>query len=143
MEGMTAPGDSLGQRIRRAYQGVGLNRSQFQRALGVAYSTVLMWERDRTHPNADNLRSISQVTGQSLGDLLGSSSEPGNGHSGRMHQVVVARFFASGAGRGATDDERSTLMSVAYFGMAPTAESLEATLSALRKCRPLPAGSAE
>ena len=57
---MTARGDSLGQRIRQAYVDAGLNRSQFQRALGVAYSTVLMWERDRTQPNADNLRLISE-----------------------------------------------------------------------------------
>jgi len=143
MEGMIAPGDSLGLRIRRAYQAVGLNRSQFQRALHVAYSTVLMWERDRTHPNADNLRSISQVTGQSIGDLLGSSPEDGDRRPSRDHRVIVARFFASGAGRGATDDERSTLMSVAYFGMAPTDESLEATLHALRKCRMLPTGGPE
>ena len=137
MSTMTARRDSLGQRIRRAYQDVGLNRSQFQRALGVAYSTVLMWERDRTHPNADNLRSISQTTGLPIDQLLGASDGSNGDGANHSHTAVVARFFASGAGRDATEAERRTLESISYYDMAPTAESLLAMLQAIRQCRKL------
>lgn len=129
MDGMTSRGDSLGQRIRQAYLRAALNRSQFQRALGVAYSTVLMWERDRTQPNADNLRAISEVTGVPLAELLETGGEAGARARGE-----VERFLSSKAARGITDAERRTLESVVYHDMEPTQQSLQSLLEAIRLC---------
>jgi transcriptional regulator with XRE-family HTH domain len=115
--------------------GVGLNRSQFQRALGVAYSTVLMWERDRTHPNADNLRLISEITGQPVDTLLRTSKASDvEIDGGRRYPDVLARFLASPAGRRVTDSERHTLESVLYHQMKPPEEARENLLAALRLC---------
>lgn len=65
-----------GAAIRAAYRHAGMNRSQFQRAMGVAYSTILNWERGRTRPNAHHLSLISQVTGVAVDDLLRQEPEP-------------------------------------------------------------------
>ncbi|NCQ60120.1 MAG: helix-turn-helix transcriptional regulator [Myxococcales bacterium] len=133
---MTARGDSLGQRIRQAYVDAGLNRSQFQRALGVAYSTVLMWERDRTQPNADNLRLISEITGKPVDVLLAPSSQkPSQLDGGRRYADVLTRFLASAAGRSATEHERHTLESILFHHMKPTPQALAMMLAALRSCK--------
>ncbi|NOY94265.1 MAG: helix-turn-helix transcriptional regulator [Deltaproteobacteria bacterium] len=119
--------------------GVGLNRSQFQRALGVAYSTVLMWERDRTHPNADNLRLISEITGEPVDALLrpletDSEAQGSPQRAARHYPEVLTRFLAGPLGRDVTDFERRTLESVLYHHMKPTEEALEKLLEGLRDC---------
>jgi len=138
---MNARGDSLGQRIRRAYVDAGLNRSQFQRALGVAYSTVLMWERDRTRPNADNLRLIGEITGKPVdGLLLSSTLRAAKLDGGRRYPDVMRQFLAK-PGRKVTDAEKRTLESVVFHHMRPTPEALEAMLQALRCCEEVRAQS--
>lgn len=117
-----------GVAIRAAYRHAGMNRSQFQRAMGVAYSTILNWERGRTRPNANHLSLISQVTGVAVDDLLRQEPEP----EMPAVEAVLAEFLGLPAGRTVTPHERSTLSSVVFHGMAPTIATYHAFLVGLR-----------
>ncbi|HEY8429265.1 MAG TPA: helix-turn-helix transcriptional regulator [Sandaracinaceae bacterium] len=125
--------EELGARIREAYEAAGLNRSQFVRALGVAYSTVLHWEHGKTRPNADNLRRICEITGVSMSRLLEgrrqsrASSEP---------PEALARFLRTALGRTATDAERRFLLSLDFGDVSPALESYHAALLSLRLGHP-------
>lgn len=116
----------LGDRIRAAYQGAGLNRSQFVRALGVAYSTVLHWEHGRTRPNTDNLRRISEITGLPMSALLGSEKTE------QPSREALVRFLGTTLGRSCTGGERTFLSGLDFGGTEPTLESYHAALLAYR-----------
>lgn len=125
----TADAEELGARIREAYQAAGLNRSQFVRALGVAYSTVLHWESGKTRPNADNLRRICEITGVSMGRLLtgrSRSREPSE------PPEALARFLRTTLGRTVTGAERRFLASLDFGDVTPALESYHAALLSLR-----------
>ena len=62
---------TTGERIRAGYLARGLNRSQLQRALGVAYTTILAWERDESTPSGENLHALSVLLGVSTSYLMG------------------------------------------------------------------------
>lgn len=121
--------EPLGQRIRGAYQAAGLNRSQFVRALGVAYSTVLHWESGKTRPNADNFRRICEVTGVSMTRLLTGGEE--RELRGRRSDALV-RFLATTLGRTVTDAERGFLSALDFGDVEPALESYHAALLSLR-----------
>lgn len=126
---MTTDEEPLGPRIRRAYQAAGLNRSQFVRALGVAYSTVLHWESGRTRPNADNLRRICEVTGASMTRLLTGGEE---GELRHRRSEALVRFLATTLGRTVTGAERSFLSALDFGDVEPALESYHAALLSLR-----------
>lgn len=117
----------MGARIKAAYESAGLNRSEFVRALGVAYSTVLHWEKDKTRPNADNLKRISEVTGLTTAALLGTERpEPSS------TRPALIRFLNTPLGRSCSGEERSFLSGLDFGGVAPTVESYHAALLAHR-----------
>ena len=122
----------LGARIQAAYRRAGLNRSQFQRALGVAYSTVLLWERDRTQPNADNLRAICEVTGVPVGQLLSNGPSPSQSGGCAGPPAAFHRFLGTPHGRSMSADERRTLAEVEFHGIVPTEETYHLLLAGLR-----------
>lgn len=126
--------NGLGDRIRDAYQAAGLNRSQFVRALGVAYSTVLHWEHGRTRPNADNLQRISEITGLPMSALLGS--EKGRGKTTQPRRPALMRFLTTTLGRSCTGAERTFLSNIDFGGAEPTVESYHAALLSHRLADP-------
>lgn len=123
--------DGLGERIKAAYLHAGLNRSQFVRALGVAYSTVLHWENGRTRPNADNLRRICEVTGLPMSALLEAEKAPS-----RPSRPALMRFLNTALGRSCSGDERRFLAGIDFGDAEPTVESYHAALLSRRLAEP-------
>jgi transcriptional regulator with XRE-family HTH domain len=115
--------------ITLAYRSRGMNRAQFQRAIGVAYSTVVNWERGATRPNAQHLERIVQVTGVPLGDIMNST---GDAEVRRSAKVMVAFETFIRSEVGLTADERRTLESVVFYGVEPAAATFKAMLIGLR-----------
>lgn len=117
--------------IRAAYVRAGMNRSQFQRAIGVAYSTILNWERGRTRPNAHHLQLISQVTGTPVSRLLGTverTAEPAEPPS----YPSLGQFLASPLGARLTDSERRTLEGIVFHGIVPSVATFHAIVVGMR-----------
>jgi hypothetical protein len=73
--------------IRASYRRAGKNRSQFQRAIGAACSTILNWEHGRARPDADHLVRVAGVTGVAVGE----SAHGLAGRSGRPRQPRIPR----------------------------------------------------
>jgi transcriptional regulator with XRE-family HTH domain len=126
---MAADSNSTGGPIRAAYRRAGMNRSQFQRAIGVAYSTILNWERGRTRPNADHLELISRVTGVPVHDILGGEASVG---SAAPRPAAFDEFMATSAGRELSSSERRTLESIVFHDITPTVSTYHAILVGLR-----------
>lgn len=59
-------GLTLGKRMRIARQTADLDQAQIAAMLGVARTTVGMWERGETEPSATNFVAWALVTGQPL-----------------------------------------------------------------------------
>jgi len=119
---------TLGARIRAAYVGRGLNRSQLQRALGVAYTTILAWERDESVPTLENLHALSVVVGVPPSVLRGEGeivTEP--------EYVAWVEFLSSPAGQSMTAAERETISSIRFAApIEPSPELYRALLLGLR-----------
>lgn len=128
---------TVGERIRAAYLSAGMNRSQLQRALGVAYTTILAWERDESAIGSENLAALSVVTGVSPSVILGED-EPVT----EAEYEAWGRFLATDAGRGMQRWERKTLGSMRFYDETEaTVERYTALLMALRMTAP-PASAA-
>jgi transcriptional regulator with XRE-family HTH domain len=108
-----------------------MNRSQFQRAIGVAYSTILNWERGRTRPNAQHLQLISQVTGVPVSELLGAGAEPDEPRRPPGYPAL-GKFLASQAGTRITQGERKTLENMIFHDIVPSEATFHAVLVGLR-----------
>lgn len=122
---------TVGERIRAAYLAKKMNRSQLQRALGVAYTTILAWERDEATPSTDNLRALSVVTGVATSVLLGED-EPMT----EAQYVAWGRFLETTEGRSMTRAERVALGSMRFEADdEPSVERYRALLVALRGTR--------
>ena len=117
--------------IRAAYVHAGMNRSQFQRAIGVAYSTILNWEHGRTRPNADHLERVSEVTGVSVGELL-MGGATGDAGDEAATSPALRELLASPMGRHLTGPERKTLENITFYGIEPTLATFHAILVGLR-----------
>lgn len=126
-----AEANTIGGRIRSTYLARGLNRSQLQRALGVAYTTILAWERDQAAPSAENLNALSVVLGVTPSFLLGEE--------GRVTEPQYAawrEFLETESGRGMTSAERRTLASMRMDeAIEPSVELYRALLLGLRMGR--------
>jgi len=125
---------TVGQRIRAAYLHRGLNRSQLQRALGVAYTTILSWERDEAVPNTENLNGLSVLLGVTTSWILG---EPEGGAVVTEPQYRAwGLFLQSAEGKGMSQEERETLGSMRFADkIEPTPELYRALLLGLRMGR--------
>lgn len=121
----------LGARIRRAYEEAGLNRSEFVRSLGVAYSTVLLWERGSTRPNMRNLRAVAGVTGVPVNQLLGMSKKPSKNKASWPHPALH-EFLATPFGSGLSSDERRTVCEMVFHGVEPTMQSYHTVVLGIR-----------
>src|SRR5690606_25982778 len=62
--------DTLGGRLSRARDAVGLSAAQLARRLGVQSSTIQAWESDRSQPRANRLSMLAGVLNVSLSWLL-------------------------------------------------------------------------
>lgn len=65
-----ASDSTLGQRIRRAREARNISQERLAIELGVSWSTVNRYERDKTPPSVNRLRLIAQVLDVRLEDLL-------------------------------------------------------------------------
>ena len=119
---------TVGERIRAAYLAKGMNRSQLQRALGVAYTTLRAWERDESSPSFENLNALSALLEISVSELAGEERPR------RPEPTTEAwlAFLETRAGQGMSDDERETLASVHLVGIAPTVPLYQSLLKGLR-----------
>lgn len=119
---------TLGERIRAAYLAKGMNRSQLQRALGVAYTTILKWERGVSVPTLENLDALSVVVGVPASVLRGEVDEV------RETEYAAWADFVKTA-PDMTRNERATLQSIRFEGQDPSPETYRALLLALRMTR--------
>ena len=62
--------DTLGGRLSRARDAVGLSAAQLARRIGVQSSTIQAWESDRSQPRANRLSMLAGVLNVSLSWLL-------------------------------------------------------------------------
>jgi transcriptional regulator with XRE-family HTH domain len=62
--------DTMGGRLSRARDAIGLSPAQLARRLGVQTSTIQAWESDRSQPRANRLSMLAGVLGVSLSWLL-------------------------------------------------------------------------
>jgi transcriptional regulator with XRE-family HTH domain len=117
-----------GERIRAAYHAKGWNRSQFQRAIGMAYTTILAWEEDEVTPKGETLRHLSVVLGVSPSYILGEDMPVTE-----EQYAEWGSFLDTEMGRGMSRDERVILGSGRYTdGEPPSVERYTALLLALR-----------
>ncbi|TYP82026.1 helix-turn-helix domain-containing protein [Blastococcus xanthinilyticus] len=78
---------SLGERIRKSREDMGISQQAFAEALGVDRKTVSNWEGMRNHPRYGDLMLIASVADVSLEWLAGEEFRPTSGD-------VVARAAA-------------------------------------------------
>lgn len=62
--------DTMGGRLSRARDAVGLSVAQLARRLGVKTSTIQAWESDRSQPRANRLAMLAGVLNVSLSWIL-------------------------------------------------------------------------
>lgn len=119
---------TIGERIVAAYLAKGWNRSQFQRAVGNAYTTIIAWEEDRNVPRGENLRQLSVVLGVSPSWILGEDVPVTE-----AQYEAWAGFLETDLGRGMVRQERIALGSMRFEpDDPPDAERYTALLYALR-----------
>lgn len=125
------PPRTFGERFKAAYEAKGLNRSQVQNRLGVAYTTILAWERDESTPTVENLTALSVLVGVSPSVLRGET-EP-------MSEADYAEwgaFLATSEGQSMSPSERVALGSMRFEADdPPSLERYRALLVALRGTR--------
>ncbi len=124
---------TVGERIRAAYLAKGMNRSQFQRAIGAAYTTVLAWERDESAISSEYLRAASVVTGVPTSILLGEDEL-----MTESQYAAWGRFLETAEGKSMNRAERVALGSMRFEADdEPSLERYRALLVALRGTRAL------
>ncbi|MBZ8133504.1 helix-turn-helix domain-containing protein [Afifella sp. IM 167] len=70
-------GDTLGGRIVRARDALGLSTAQLARRLGVKTATLAQWENDRAEPRSNRLRNLAGILGVSpIWLLVGRGEAP-------------------------------------------------------------------
>ena len=81
--------DTLGGRLSRARDAVGLSAAQLARRLGVQSSTIQAWESDRSQPRANRLSMLAGVLNVSLSWLLhGVGTAPVEESSEEMAEAI-------------------------------------------------------
>ncbi|MGB1109748.1 MAG: helix-turn-helix domain-containing protein [Gammaproteobacteria bacterium] len=71
----------LGERILRAREAKGFNRSQLARQLGIKVSTLKNWETERSAPRANSLNMLAGVLDVPLLWLIAGSDTPPDIHA--------------------------------------------------------------
>ena len=81
--------DTLGGRIVRARESLGLSTAQLARRLGVETETLNLWETDRAEPRPNRLVTLAGLLNVSLSWLL---VEEGEGPSDQMTKTDIMRI---------------------------------------------------
>jgi len=72
---MQMDGDTMGGRIQRGRESLGITTAELAARLGVKPETMRGWERDRSEPRANRLITLSGILGVSPAWLLGGYGE--------------------------------------------------------------------
>lgn len=97
----------FGARLVEAYKKAGYNRHAFATALGVAYTTVIAWERESSTPEVRSVERISDLLGVPASWLLYGDADASD--SAGISPTLRAFLSAS---PDVTEDERRHLESV-------------------------------
>ena len=85
--------DTLGGRLSRARDAVGLSAAQLARRIGVPSSTIQAWESDRSQPRANRLSMLAGVLNVSLSWLLhGIGTSPDEDGTPEMAESVAVQL---------------------------------------------------
>lgn len=83
---MSAPGTTLGGRLRQARNARHLTQQQVGDLLGTTHATIGQWERNETLPDLRNLVAAAEHYGISL-DWIVWGSEVGSGIENRIRKI--------------------------------------------------------
>lgn len=108
---MTEELTSVGERIRRGYQAVGLNRNQFAKKLGTTYPNAMRWENNETTPKGDYLVKIAVIIGRTPRWILTGEDDEGS--------PEFAKWLDELAPDDLTGEEREALRTWALPGKHP------------------------
>jgi len=64
-------GGTLAERIDEACQLAGINTTQLAAKTGVTFAAAARWRKGRADPRGEHLRTIAEVTGVTVDELLG------------------------------------------------------------------------
>lgn len=67
---------SFGAKLKNCRKNMSLSQKEFGQKIGVAESTVSLYESNKRFPDADTLKKISSLFGVSIDYLLGNSPDP-------------------------------------------------------------------
>jgi transcriptional regulator with XRE-family HTH domain len=85
--------DTLGGRLSRARDAVGLSAAQLARRIGVQSSTIQAWESDRSQPRANRLSMLAGVLNVSLSWLLhGIGTAPSEEDEMELNESVALQL---------------------------------------------------
>ncbi|MCV0350393.1 MAG: helix-turn-helix domain-containing protein [Nitratireductor sp.] len=89
----TPDGDTMGGRLSRARDAVGLSVAELARRLGVKAATIQAWESDRSQPRANRLAMLAGVLNVSLSWLLhGVGVSPADESRSELVNAVAANL---------------------------------------------------
>lgn len=123
-------GATVGERIREAIDGSGVDRAEIARTMKVRWSTVNEWYQGRATPTSSNLRRLAEVTGVDVDELLGVACGQ------RPPFAAWDDFLRTEEGKTITEEERRSLQAIPWpRRRAPTVSSYLLALQALRSTR--------
>jgi transcriptional regulator with XRE-family HTH domain len=95
---MQMDADTVGGRIQRGRESLGITTSELAARLGVKPETMRGWERDRAEPRANRLITLAGILGVSPAWLIGGYGEvpegidlDENGMAGRLDNLRARR----------------------------------------------------
>ncbi|WP_288298634.1 helix-turn-helix domain-containing protein [uncultured Megasphaera sp.] len=83
---------SFGAKLKNCRKNMSLSQKEFGQKIGVAESTVSLYESNKRFPDADTLKKISSLFGVSIDYLLGNSPDPSPESGGYYTDPDVAQI---------------------------------------------------
>lgn len=83
---------SFGAKLKNYRKNMSLSQKEFGQKIGVAESTVSLYESNKRFPDADTLKKISSLFGVSIDYLLGNSPDPSPESGGYYTDPDVAQI---------------------------------------------------
>ena len=83
---------SFGAKLKNCRKNMSLSQKEFGQKIGVAESTVSLYESNKRFPDADTLKKISSIFGVSIDYLLGNSPYPSPESGGYYTDPDVAQI---------------------------------------------------
>lgn len=123
---------SIAARIVEARNRAGYNRSELQRRLGVAYSTLDNWERGKSEPTIPNAEILARALGCSAQWLMTGKGSP---EDLGEHKDVYAEWLNTPEGKAANPREREFVASL-RSNFEPTVSILSQFLAVERMRNP-------